>query len=114
VLLDDAERERSFAFTREKWPLLDAETFRVERIAQEEGGIYTSHYTLNEPRHKVFEAGYEESEIDLRVDFELIGGRWYVTDCYTSWYSFDLPAAELRATIQQVREENAVFRELFP
>ena len=45
---------------------------KEERIAQEEGGIYVSKFTLNEPDRKVFEAGYEESEVDLRVEFQLL------------------------------------------
>ena len=70
LLADDGETEKTFPFTKEKWPLLDSETMKEERIEQEEGGIYVSKFTLNEPVHKVFEAGYEESEIDLRVEFE--------------------------------------------
>jgi len=36
-------------------------------------------------KHKIFEAGYEESEVDLRVEFELqADGKWYVVDCYTA------------------------------
>ena len=85
----------TFPFTKEKWPLLDSETLKEERITQEEGGIYVSKFTLNEPAHKVFEAGYEESEIDLRVEFELLpDGKWYVVDCYTGWYGYDLPGID--------------------
>ena len=69
--LIDGETEKTFPFTEEKWPLLDSETMKEERITQEEGGIYVSKLTLNEPKHKIFEAGYEESEVDLRVEFEL-------------------------------------------
>jgi hypothetical protein len=69
---------------------------------------------VNEPTHKEFEAGYEESEVDLRVVFELIDGNWYVTDCYTAWYSFDLPIADLKETISQVQEENKAFEEVHP
>ena len=95
--------------------LLDSETLKEERITQEEGGVYVSKFTLNEPAHKVFEAGYEESEIDLRVEFELLpDGKWYVVDCYTGWYGYDLPIAELKQTIQHVQEENAAFKELHP
>ena len=72
LLADDGETEKTFPFTKEKWPLLDSETLKEERITQEEGGVYVSKFTLNEPAHKVFEAGYEESEIDLRVEFELL------------------------------------------
>ena len=71
LLADDGETEKTFPFTKEKWPLLDSETMKEERITQEEGGIYVSKFTLNEPKHKIFEAGYEESEVDLRVEFEL-------------------------------------------
>ena len=97
LLADDGETEKTFPFTKEKWPLLDSETLKEE------------------PAHKVFEAGYEESEIDLRVEFELLpDGKWYVVDCYTGWYGYDLPIAELKQTIQHVQEENAAFKELHP
>ena len=70
---------------------------------------------LNEPKHKIFEAGYEESEVDLRVEFELQSdGKWYVVDCYTGWYGYDLPIGELKQTIQNVKEENAAFKEIHP
>ena len=60
-------------------------------------GIYVSKFTLNEPKHKIFEAGYEESEVDLLVEFELqADGKWYVVDCYTGWYGYDLPIGELK------------------
>ena len=115
LMTDDGNSEKTFPFTKEKWPLLDDETMKEERITQEEGGIYVSKFTLNEPKHKVFEAGYEESEIDLRVDFELMpDGKWYVVDCYTGWYGYDLPIGELKQTIQNVQEENAAFKELHP
>ncbi len=38
LLADDGETEKTFPFTKEKWPLLDSETMKEERIAQEEGG----------------------------------------------------------------------------
>lgn len=115
LLADDGETEKTFPFTREKWPLLDSETMKEERIIQEEGGIYVSQFTLNEPKHKIFEAGYEESEVDLRVEFELQSdGKWYVVDCYTGWYGYDLPIGELEQTIQHVEEENAAFKQIHP
>ena len=40
LLADDGETEKTFPFTKEKWPLLDSETMKEERITQEEGGIY--------------------------------------------------------------------------
>lgn len=48
LLADDGETEKTFPFTKEKWPLLDSETMKEERIEQEEGGIYVSKFTLNE------------------------------------------------------------------
>ncbi len=72
-------------------------------------------FTVDEAKHKVFEAGYEESEVDLRVEFELLpDGKWYVVDCYTGWYGSELPVGELDQTIRQVKEENDAFRELHP
>ena len=91
LLADDGETEKTFPFTKEKWPLLDSETLKEERITQEEGGVYVSKFTLNEP-----------------------DGKWYVVDCYTGWYGYDLPIAELKQTIQHVQEENAAFKELHP
>jgi len=98
LLADDGETEKTFPFTKEKWPLLDSETMKEERITQEEGGIYVSKFTLNEPKHKIFEAD----------------GKWYVVDCYTGWYGYDLPIGELKQTIQNVKEENAAFKEIHP
>ncbi|WP_321478880.1 DUF4348 domain-containing protein [uncultured Bacteroides sp.] len=114
LLSADGNSEKTFPFTKEKWPLLDVEILKEERITQEEGGVYVSKFVIDEPAHKEFEAGYEASEVDLKVVFDLIDGDWYVTDCYTAWYSFDLPISELKATIEQVQEENKAFEELHP
>lgn len=114
LMTEDGNSEKTFPFTKEKWPLLDSETLKEERLTQEEGGIYVSKFTLNEPDRKIFEAGYEESEVDLRVEFECIDGEWYVTDCYTGWYGFDLPIAELEETILQIQEDNKAFEEMHP
>ncbi|MDR0940501.1 MAG: DUF4348 domain-containing protein [Mediterranea sp.] len=111
LLDDDGETERTFPFTKEKWPLVDSGTMQEDRIEQEEGGIYVSRFTVNEPARKVFEAGFEESEGDLRLEFNLLpDGKWYVVDCYTAWYSSDLPIDELKQTIRYVQEENAAFK----
>ena len=114
LMTDDGNSEKTFPFTKEKWPLLDSETLKEERITQDEGGIYVSKFTVNEPNRKEFEAGYEESEVDLRVVFELVGGQWFVTDCYNDWYNFDLPVSELKETIQTIQEENKAFEETHP
>lgn len=114
LLKDDGETEQTFPFTREKWALLDEETLKEGKTTEEEGGIYISRFTVDEPAHKEFEAGYDESEASLRVVFDRIGGKWYVTDCYTDWYNFDLPISELKETIRTVQEENKAFQELHP
>ena len=79
LLADDGETEKTFPFTKEKWPLLDSETMKEERITQEEGGIYVSKFTLNEPKHKIFEAGYEEWICVLSSNCRLTGnGMWWI------------------------------------
>ena len=115
LLTDDGETEKTFPFTREKWPLLNSETLKEERFTQEEGAVYVSKYVVDEARHKIFEAGYEESEVDLRVEFEMQkDGKWYVVDCYTGWYGYDLRISELKQAISDVQEENEMFKELHP
>lgn len=114
LLADDGETEKQFPFTREKWPLLDEETLKEERLV-EEGMVYVSRFTVDEPKRKVFEGGYEESEPDLRVEFELLSdGKWYVVDAYSNWYPYDLPIGELPAAIRSVQDENEAFTELHP
>lgn len=114
LLTDDGKGEKEFPFTEEKWALLDSSTLEPQRIVHEEGGVYVSKFIVDEPKRKVFESGYEESEIDLRVEFETIDGKWYVTDCYTGWYGFDLTVSELGDTVLQVQEENKAFAEKCP
>lgn len=114
ILLTDNGDEKTFPFTKEKWPLLDSESFKIERVAQEDGSVYVAKFVVDEAAHKEYEAGYEESELDLRVVFNLIDGKWYVTDCYNSWYNYDLAISELKETIRQVQEENNVFKSQYP
>jgi len=114
VLLTDDGNEKEFPFTKEKWPLLDSDSFKEGRVAFEEGDVYIAKFILNEPDKKEFEAGYEESDIDLRVVFQLIDGKWFVTDCYNGWYSFDLPVDELNETIKEVQEVNKGFQKQYP
>lgn len=114
LLKDDGETEQKFSFTREKWPLLDEEALKEGRVTEEEGGVYISHFTVNQPAHKEFEAGYDESEVSLRVVFDLMEGKWYVTDCYNDWYNFDVPVGDLNETIRSVQEENKAFQKAHP
>lgn len=114
ILMDDNGDEKTYPFTREKWPLLESDMFKEERVVQEEGGVYIAKFVLDNPDRKEFEAGYEESDLDLRVVFELIDGKWYVTDCYNAWYSFDLPLNEFEEALKQVQEQNEFFTEQYP
>ncbi|MDL2212351.1 DUF4348 domain-containing protein [Bacteroides sp. OttesenSCG-928-E20] len=114
LLFDENEEEREFPFTRDKWPLLGAESFKEGRAVLEDGNVYVSAFTVSESKRKEFEAGYEESELDLSVVFELINGKWYVTDCYNSWYGFDLPAEDLKQAVIQLQELNKEFKEKHP
>ena len=114
TLITDNGDEKTYPFTKERWPLLNGESFSIERTVQEEGAVYIAHYVVDEADHKEYEAGYEESELDLRVVFKLINGKWYVTDCYNAWYSFDLPVEEFADTVSQVQEENNTFKQENP
>ena len=114
LLEEDGETERTFPFTREKWPLLDRESLIEEHITEDDGGSYTARFTVNEPAHKEFVSGYDETEPTLTVTFDLIDGRWYVTDCYTDWFNFDLPASELENTLADIEESNRLFMEEHP
>ena len=107
--LGDGEGEKSFPFTKNEWPLIDEETFVEERNEVEGEGVYVSKYTVKEPTHVEFEAGYEESEFDLRVCFDLVNGKWFLTDCFTGWYNFSVLASELRKTVLEVQSENKDF-----
>ena len=114
LLADDGETEKSFPFTKDKWALLSSDMLTEERIDQGDGSVYVAKYIVMEPTKRVFEAGFEESECDLHVEFALIDGKWYAVDCYIGWYAFDLPAEDLNEAVKHVQEENAAFKELFP
>lgn len=114
ILLNEEEEEETFPFTKEKWLLLDRETFNERRVNTEEYGVYITKFVVNEPALKEFEAGYEESELDLWVVFELIDGKWHVTDCYNSCYAFDLPATQLSEAIGRIQEDNKLFESKYP
>ena len=112
--IGDGENEKSFPFTKKEWPLLDDETFVEERNEVEGEGVYISKFTIKEPAHVEFESGYEESELDLRVSFDLINGKWFLTDCYTGWYNFNVLASELNKTVLEVQVENKDFIKQHP
>ena len=55
-----------------------------------------------------FEAGLEESELDLSVIFDLIDGKWYVTDCFHGIYG-GIPVDDFDATVYEVQQKNEQF-----
>lgn len=114
IMADDGKSEKTFVFTRDKWPLLSADILQVKNESSPEGGTYIAKYTVDEPNHKVFQAGYEDSEIDLKIVFDLIGGKWFVTDCYTAWYNFELSQEEYIDALHQVQKENTSFIKVHP
>ncbi|MCD8079651.1 MAG: DUF4348 domain-containing protein [Bacteroides sp.] len=114
LLDDDGETEHTYPFTREKWALLDIEMLTPDHVEMEDGSVFVARYLTDEPDRKEFEAGYEESELILRVIFDRVEGEWYVTDGYFSWYGYDLPPAELAQTIAGIVEDNEIFEEAYP
>jgi hypothetical protein len=114
IMSDDGKSEKAFPFTKEKWPLLNSDMLKAKQTSPEGGGVYVSKFTIDTPTHKEFQAGYQESEFDLHVVFDLIQGSWYVTDCFTAYYSYDLSVAELKEAIRDVQKENTTFTKVHP
>lgn len=114
LMADDGKSEKTFSFTRDKWPLLSAELLKEKNETSAEGATYIAKYITDGPTHKVFQAGYEDSEIDLKIVFDLINDKWYVTDCYTAWYNFELSIAEFREAVRHVQQENVAFIKVHP
>jgi hypothetical protein len=114
LMADDGKSEKTIVFTKDKWPLLSADILKEKNESSPEGGTYIAKYVVDQPAHKEFQAGYEDSEIDLKIVFDLINGKWYVTDCYTAWYNFELSMEEFRDAVIQVQRENAAFIKIHP
>lgn len=55
-----ARQSRLFLLPVINGALLDSETLKEGRITEEEGGVYISRFTRDEPAYKEFEAGYDE------------------------------------------------------
>ena len=47
LLADDGETEKSFPFTQDMWPLLEEDALKAERIEQEDGSVYVSHFVVD-------------------------------------------------------------------
>lgn len=114
LMADDGKSEKTFPFTKEKWPLLSSEIMEEKNESTANQGTYVAKYIVDNPTHKEFQAGYEDSDIDLKVVFDLIGDKWYVTDCNTGWYNFELSISEFKDAIKHVQIENATFCSIHP
>lgn len=114
LMADDGKSEKTFAFTKEKWPLLSSELMKEKNESSPNGGTYIAKFIIDNPTHKEFQAGYEDSEIDLKVVFDLIDDKWFVTDCYTGWYNFELSIGEFKEAVRHVQVENATFSKVHP
>lgn len=112
--IDDGKTDKEVPFSKEKWALLNADTFKEQRIATEDGAVYITQYTEKEPTSRVFQAGYEESENDLLIEFGLIDGKWYVVDCMTGWFNYDLNEDEMNEAINAIAQENKTFIKQYP
>lgn len=100
---DDGEI-KSLPMTKEAWPLLselpvynDGETFGAFKVKGHEGMVY--------------ELGYLNSELTLRLIFKKINKKWFVVDGGNwDWYpGMDMTAKELAETRKKVQEHNAAF-----
>lgn len=114
IVSDSLQKEILVPFTKDKWPLIDSTVIVEDRVEELEGGVFVSEYIVNEPDKKVFRAGYEESEFELYLVFNLIDQKWYVVDCYTAWFAFLSSLEELNEVLKELRSENALYVECFP
>lgn len=112
-LIDENENEKEVPFTEAEWPLLTAKDFEVSKISTTDG-VYFGRFAVKEKDHVEYEAGLEESELDLNVIFDLIDGKWYVTDCYNGIVYGAVPVGEFDATVYEVQQKNEKFMKKHP
>ena len=111
-LVDDNGNEQEVPFTQEEWPLLgEKELKEFEQNTQDV--IYFGRFAVKEENHVEFESGLEESELDLSLIFDLVDGKWYVTDCFNGIYGA-VPAADFDATVYEVQQKNEQFLKKHP
>lgn len=104
--------EQEVPFTQEEWPLLGDKELKEFR-QETQDGVYFRHFTVRDKDHVEFEAGLEESELDLSVIFDLIDGKWYVTDCFNGIYG-GIPVDDFDATVYEVQQKNEQFIKTHP
>lgn len=110
----DGETEKTFPFSKDKWMLLNADMLNVGSKEVEGGGTYIAKFEVDTPTHKEFQTGYEDSEVDLKVVFDLINGKWFVTDCFSAWYGYDMSIEEFKDAVREIQRQNTVFMKVHP
>ncbi len=111
-LVDENGNEQEVPFTEEAWALLGEEDVKEFRRDTQDG-VYFGRFAVKDKDHVEFEAGLEESELDLSITFDLIDGQWYVTDCFNGIYG-GVPIADFDATVYEVQQKNEQFAEQHP
>lgn len=111
-LVDENGNEQEVPFTQEEWALLGEEDVKEFRRNTQDG-VYFGRFAVKDKEHVVFEAGLEESELDLSITFDLIDGQWYVTDCFNGIYG-GVPIADFDATVYEVQQKNEQFADQHP
>lgn len=112
-VIDENENEKEMPFTEAEWPLLTAKELEVCKINTTDG-VYFGRFAVKDKDHVEFEAGLEESELDLSITFDLIDGKWYVTDCYNGLAYGSVSASEFDATVYEVQQKNEEFIKKHP
>ena len=112
LLVNQDGTEQEVPFTMDEWPLLSATDLK-ERKQETQDGIYFGQFTVKKPDHIEFESGLEESELDLSIVFDLVDGKWYVTDCFNGWYGSVSPE-DLDSTVYEVQQKNREFEKKHP
>ena len=111
-LLNEDGTEQEMPFTMNEWPLLSEEDMKERRLNTQDG-VYFARFNVKEKNHVEFEAGLEESELDLNVVFDLVDGKWYVIDCFSGWYGSATPN-DIDAIVYEVQQKNQDFEKKRP
>lgn len=112
ILVGADGTEHEIPFTMEEWPLLGKDDLKVFKKKTPEGILF-GNFSIQDKDHVEYEAGLEESELDLNVVFDLVDGKWYVTDCFNSCYATATPE-DIDGIIYEVQQANRKFMEKYP
>ncbi len=111
-LLKEDDTEEEVPFAEGEWVLLGADDLKEYKKTTSHGILF-GQFSVKEENHVEYEAGLEESELDLSVVFDRIDGKWYVTDCYNSWYG-EATTENFDATVYEAQQKNQEFIEKHP